>query len=201
MFIPNVVKGGSLAAEALLYKQPDPSVQEYIRNNIAHAVEATRSIGNSFINTVESMYNKFNNSEVMNVAKMILYNAGTHLSQDVIIPYNYNNVHNANLLMQRYVLVNPMVYSLYQNNMCHGYADTFIDNVDKNTLLEDRVEYQQVMDGLMQFNEDEGYVHHYSNDSEDLCHFDKLAITDTWDAAVRRIAEGIDPTDPELNDL
>lgn len=202
MFIPKVVKGGSLAAEALLYKQPDASLQEYIKNNIAYAVDATKNIGTSFVNTIGTMYNKFNNSEVINAAKMILYNAGTHLSQDVIHYVNYNNIHNANLTMQRYILVNPVIYGLYQNNMCHGYADTFIDNVSRDTLLEDRIEYQQVMDGLLQFDkEGEGYVHHYSHEHPDLEHFDKLAITDTWYEALRRIEEGIDPTDPDLNDL
>ena len=202
MFIPKVIHGGSVAANALLYNEPDSRLKEYISNNLAMAMDATRSIGSGFINTVESMYNKFNNSEIVNAATMILYNAGTHLSQDAIHYVRYENVHNANLIMQRYILANPTIYNLYQNNMCHGYADTFIDNVSRDTLLEDRIEYQQVMDGLLQFDkEDEGYVHHYSHEHPDLEHFDKLAITDTWYEALRRIEEGIDPTDPDLNDL
>ena len=202
MFIPKVIHGGSVAANALLYNEPDNRLKEYISNNIAMAMDATRSIGTGFINTVESMYNKFNNSEIVNAAKMILYNAGTHLSQDSIHYVRYENVHNANLIMQKYILANPTIYNLYQNNMCHGYADTYIDSYSKNTPVEERIEYQQVMDGLLQFDKnDEGYVNHYSHEEDDLCLMDKISISDTWDAALRRIAEGIDPTDPDLNDL
>jgi len=198
----NVVNGGDIAANALIYRPPDNRLLSFLNDNISKAVEYTSNAASGFANTVVNMYNKFNSSESLNAAKLMLYNAGTHLNQDIIYPVMYDNLGNANLIMQRYIISEPQMNNLYTRNMCYGYQDTYVD-IDKGSVGKDRLDYQNVMDGVLQHDNDgNGYFNYYSNSDDTILHkFDKLAILETWDNVALMISNGLDPSDPDNNEL
>ncbi len=196
----NTIKGGEMALNAMLYKQPDSNLLNYLQNNIQSAIDNTSAVGSRFVDTVKTMYNRFNDSSIINASKALLFKTGSHMNQTVIYPVAYENIGNANLIMQQYIMAYPEVDKLYQRNMCYGFQDTYI-NTDPHHGVES-VEYMQVMDGVLQFDGNgEGYVTHYSYHHSDkdneLDVFDKLNVLDTWENVQRLIAGGIDPTDPD----
>jgi hypothetical protein len=203
--IVNTISGGETAFNALLYKQPDSNLLNYLQNNIQSAIAATSHLGERFVSTVQNMYNRFNDSSIINASKALLFKSGSHMNQTVIYPVAYDGFSTANLMMQRYIMANPTVDKLYQRNMCYGFQDTYINN-NPYTGTES-VEYMQTMDGVLQFDSsDEGYTQYHSyyhsdENNTELDIYDKLSVLDTWDNLQRLIAKGIDPTDPDGGSL
>lgn len=198
----NVVNGGDFAADALLYKQPSATLMNYLNDNINSIVTTTANLSNTFINSVKNMYNKAYDATVLTASKLLLNTVGYSGDQNALYTYHYGSDIQPTLVMQEYIMANPIVDKLYQRNMCFGYMDTYKDP-EPDTTGEERLVYQRVMDGVLQFdNEGNGYVKHYSNrDDIELSIVDKLSVLDTWDTVARYIAEGIDPTDPDKGEL
>ncbi len=203
MFRVNVIRGGDVAANALIYRPPDNALLEYLNNSINSAIEHTSSLSDRFVSTVRGMYDKFNSSAAIAASKALLYNAGMHFNQDTIYPVSYDNLSTANLAMQRYIMAQPLMSNLYKKNMCYGFQNTYL-NMEPETYGKDRLEYQRVMDGVLQHDKNgDAYIMHYSNDDyvDELHVFDKLSVLDTWNNVARMIANGYDPSDPEQGDL
>lgn len=199
----DVISGGDLSANALIYRPLSQNTLAYLKSGLDNTLNAIKGVGQSFVDTVRGMYDRYNSIEAVNRAKMVLYNAGQHLSQDVIYPVRYDNYNNLNLTMQQYVMAYPEVDRMYRKNKCYGFADTYIDP-EPGTCGEDRFSYQRVMDGMLQFDaEGEGYFRHYSNsdDAPELTMLEKLSVLETWDTVARLIGEGVDPTHPDGESL
>lgn len=206
MFKANFISGGDAMADALIYKPPPPSLMEYLSNSMRNVMDNASVLGNRFVSMVSNMYNKHHSEEARNASKMMLYNAGVHIDQNVIVPVKYEQLHLANQCMQNYILTQPTLADLYRKDMCYGYADTYMP-IEIDTYGKDTLAYGQVMDGVLQTDDetDECYFEYYSQDDEclggELHTMDKLSILDTWDNVARMLEEGIDPTDPVLDVL
>lgn len=198
-----VVTGGDFAAKALMYKPPSADIMNYMSNKLNNVMSYTHGITDRFKSTLQSLYNKAYNSDVINASKYLLAQSDHTLRQDVIYSVPYHALHEANLIMQRYILAEPTLNNLYRKNMCSGYPDTYF-NSEPDTYGKERLDYQRVMDGVMQFESVEGqgelaYVSSYSNsDDIELSHIERTAILDTWHEVVRKIAMGEDPTDQDV---
>lgn len=203
-FVVPVIRGGQAAFDALVYPPADNRLLTYLNNNIQSAITTTNALSDRFVSTVKNMYDKFNSSAALNASKALLHRVGMHFNQNVIYPVNENSIGSANLIMQQYIMANPTVNHLYEQNRCYGYTDTYF-NYEPNTYGKERLDYQRVMTGVLQFDKggDDGYVVHYSNGDtqDDLHHMDKISILDTWNVVELLIAREIDPTDPDGNTL
>jgi len=199
------IAGGEGGLAALLYKQRPPELLQYIQNNIQEGADALGTIGDNFVNQAKLMYDKFNNSALINASKALLYSTGMHFSQDVIMPVAYDNLGGANLIMQQYIMAQPDINQLYQDNMCSGYDGVYYD-MEPGITGTDRYDYRRVMDGVVQYDDDhngEAYIMHYSQDDgqEELDIMDRSAILDTWANVKNALIKGIDPTDPNMDML
>lgn len=195
-----IINGGSDAYRALLYPLPDQHTRDYLRHQIEVNTSRLGDVGESYYAQHMDTFNRFNSDSAITAAKAFVHSAGTHFSQDVIYPINNDNIQNANLVMQQYIMSNPIVDKLYSKDMCYGFMETYIDP-QPGAHGEDRVDYQKVMDGVVQFEKDDAYVMYYSNGEDELNIIDKLSILDTWHTVEQLIANDIDPTDPDLNEL
>ncbi len=196
------IHGGGAGFNALIYQPPDERLLNYFNTNIQRVANVVGDISTQFVDTTRALYDKFNSSSVIAASKALIYGVGDHTNQNMIYPLGYENVGNANIAMQQYVMAHPEVSSLHEDNMCDGYESMYF-NQEPEVFGKDRMDYQRVMDGVVQYDEDGmGYVMRYTNtDDTTLDTFDQFAILDTWRQVERLIAEGIDPTDPERGDL
>jgi len=204
MIAINTIGGGELGFDALLYKPPTEQVINYLQTNISKASNIMGDIGNNFINNVRNTYDKFNNQSVINLGKSILYGAGTHMNDNVVIPLSMDNLHTANYTMQQYIIAEPTVNKMVMDNMCNGFQETYHD-VEQGVYGTERNDYRRVMDGVVQEDEDGGlYMTQYASsdeNNEDLVPMDKFSVLDTWDSVAQALADGIDPTDPDGGEL
>lgn len=199
-----VVRGGDFAANALIYKPPSDNLINYLKGNMAHIWDKASQYTSQFCQTVQDMYNSLNSDDVILKSKLLLNQFGSHISQDAIYVVPYEHLNEANLMMQRYIMSQPDMNKLHKRNMCFGYAETYFER-EPDTFGEERLDYQAVMDGVLQYDRNDGigYTCHYSNMESDtpLSTIDQFSILDTWDNVVRALEEGKDPSDPLYEDL
>lgn len=101
-----------------------------------------------------------------------------------------------------YIMAQPDVRHMYHNQRCYGYGERYIDPYPERIKEEDPV-YRSVMDGVWDFDDEEGICYtNYWLDEEvevlpDLSATEKFDILNTWDRLVNilNIHES-DPTSP-----
>lgn len=112
---------------------------------------------------------------------------------------------SAEVIMQRYVLAQPDLRKLYNQQRIDGYSDTYVD-VDRGCIGNNHYDYLRVMDGIAVFKEDdesdapEWVVTEVSldedRDTRRLMYEEQMFIIEkTWNAVTKAIASGDDPTD------
>lgn len=193
----NVIRGGDLAANAFLYGVPDPGVINYLQAGIQKAAEVTGNMGRSFIESAKAIYDRFNSSSAINAAKALLYNVTDHMGGMTIQHLTVDN-YKPNIIMQRYIMCQPEIANLYKQNMCNGFQDSYID-LEPNTYGKERFEYDLIMDGVLQLEQEDPYMIHTSQTLyDDLESLDQFAILNTWDTVANMLANGKDPTDLDI---
>ena len=198
----NVVQGGDFAANALLYQQPSQTLMSYLYDNMNNVMSRLSNVSEAFKTSVVNLYNSAHDNRILNQAKLLLNSLGTTLNQNVIYHVHYTDIHNPNLIMQQYIMSEPTLNKLYKQNRCYGYQDTYVE-IEPDTYGKERMLYQRVMDGVIQFDEEGlGFINHFSNSDEvELTPIEKISVLDTWHHVSRLIAEGIDPSDPDRNEF
>lgn len=188
---------GSSGFDALLYRPPGRELIDYISHNVSSVLTATNKFGERFVNNVKSLFDRFGSERSVNESKLLLQQMSNSFRDDVIHRVAYEDLGNANLMMQHYIMANPMLGELSRKGMCHGYADTYI-NFEKDTYGENTMLYQNVMDGVHDVENDTLKFYHHTEMPEDgFSAMDKISVLDTWDNVVKSIFDGIDPTDPD----
>lgn len=206
MIQARVISGYNDAENALLYKPLNNNVLDYLNQHINSALVATKNIATGFANTVTDLYNKFNSDQAILRSKLALNSAGVHLDQNTIHYVRYEQLHAANLAMQRYILAQPELGELHRQDMCYGYQDTFMP-LEPGKFGKDTIEYARAMDGVVEFDSDDvAYINTYSiydtdTHGSDLDIIDQMSILRSWDNVSRMIANKVDPSDPISGEL
>lgn len=195
----NVISGGDFAASSVLYRPVEQNVIDYFTSNLQDVTSRIKDIDHSFYQTMTTMYNNNYSKEALDASRLLLNRTNMALDYDVIVGIPYEYIPMANPYMQNYIMSQPDLNLLYQKNSCYGFQETYIDP-EPDTYGKDRIIYQQVMDGVLQFDKSDeglGYINHYSNSfEEELTTIEKFSILDLWDDVKRYIANGKDPSDP-----
>lgn len=201
MFKINVVDGGDLAARALIYQQPKPYLMEYLNNNMSNVISAVKNYSQQFMSNIKALKEKYYGDESIVAAKLILNQTGDHFGQNTIYTVYPEQFHNANFIMQRFIMEHPIIRQKHVKNMCHGYQETYMDPEPDIKNYKERQLYNMVMNGIVQFEPDtgDGYITYHSHSQDDLHMIDQVSIMDTWDNITNIILEGKDPTDPDYN--
>jgi len=194
----NVVNGGRDSFNTMLYNVPDNNTLAWLNNNMCRAKEVLSGVADHVVAAGVNMYNRINSNSAINAAKALIADQGGHINPYVIYSMDYNSMGNANMIMQQYVMANPMVQELYADNMCYGFEETYYDP-QPGVYGEDRYDYQRVMDGVLVPDEEHTSVSYYSNtDDTEINVSDQYAILETWQHVENMLLNGkIDPTDPD----
>ena len=198
----NMIQGGDQAFGALLYKPPAEKTMNYFKESMANAYNALGGLASGFMDAGRNIYDSYYSSNVLNASKAVLMQSGIHMNQDTIYYVGYNDIPNTNMVMQQYIMAEPHMNELYRTNQCNAFEGTYFD-IDPDNSGEDKLLYQRVMDGVVQYdNEGNGYTATYSNiDDVELDLLDKSTIYDTWANIRRMMLEGIDPSDLDGGEL
>jgi hypothetical protein len=197
-----VIQGGINGFDALLYPTYNPVNLQYFQNSIAAATQNLNEVGRNFMASAQELYERVNGSQAIQAARNVLRMVGGafHDGNHVYAINTIENFQSASPVMQRWIMANPDVRALYQQQRCSGYAETYHD-LEVGRIKESHYDYRRVMDTVVQ---EEGkswvaiqYFDELKEGDRNLTTDEKVDIMNTWDIINCFIAKGKeDPTDP-----
>lgn len=196
-----VVEGGSHMFDALAYGQTlHPGTQQFLQNQIERPTDTLTDAGRSFLSGVQSLYDRLSGSTAMRIARAAKRAVGSIWQSDEIRRLaDIGEMQHAPLVMQRYILAQPYVRKLYQEQRIEGYSGSYRDPFPEDR-GEDHYDYRRVMNGVVVEDEDGGwqattYFDELLPDDYDLSLEEQVDILDTWANVVAMIRKGgEDPT-------
>lgn len=209
-----VYQGGDQDFSTMAFGIPNYDTLQYLDQQF-QSIDRSLFFDPSFIDRAYESYYQFGGSEAIQRARALL-NATNTLSDSSQIYYlkDLVQVQTASPIMQRYIMADPIVRALYQNNLCDGYSSSYVDH-DPGKIGEDHYDYRRVMNGILEYTEgdeielDKGEhlvfrTKFYLDDTDEpnLYPSEQFDILSTWEIVRKYIAlKGEDPTDLYGNKL
>jgi hypothetical protein len=182
-----------------IFPQQSPMNMAYIQQNMQLFSDALTDTGRAFMEHHRQVYEAIDHSDIARKARQVMRSVKSMFTPDVIVSLEtIEDLQNAQLQMQRYMMAMPEIRSLYHRNKCDGFRDTYVD-MEPGRQGEDHGDYRKVMTGAVIETEDGGWVaRQYFDDLHEgdraLDSDERFLIRRTWDAMRRVIKEGQDPT-------
>jgi hypothetical protein len=199
-----IITGGTEEFNALVYGHKHPQTQMYLEQQAqqANAYLTTYSAtlndaGRAFFTQAQEMYDRFNGAEAQRVVQAALAKAGGVLQPETIRDlWQISDVQNAPLVMQRFIMANPVVRDLYHQQRIDGYSDTYLD-MEPNSKGLDHYDYRRVVTGMVMDDEEHGWkvvtcFDELKEGDRELQIEEKAAILSVWDLVEARIKDGRD---------
>lgn len=202
----NVVYGGTEAFNAIVYQNQHPSNYEYFKNQVSNISSTLDEVGKRFFNNAQVLYDQINSSEAMRIARAAVNQVKT-IFQENTIHYidKLENLQNACVVMQRWIMANPTVRQQYHLQKCDGYSDTYVD-MQPDAIGQKHYDYRRVMNNVIQDEDDSWVVRCYPDElhhgDRELQAHEKFKILSTWEIINLYMEKGEkDPTSIWNNDL
>lgn len=199
----NVMVGGTQTFDALAYGKRHPGTQNFFEQQLntigQFATNMLTEAGKTFFSNVEDLYEKFHGSEAMRVARAVARKVKSiWQTDDVRFINDIGDMQQAQFVMQRWIMANPVVRDLYHQQRCDGFSDTYID-AHPGAIGRDHYDYRRVMDGVLVEEGDDWVIRNYFDDiaegDTELSLDEKIDILSTWEWIEHHISKGEeDPT-------
>lgn len=193
-----IIQGGDLEFDSLVYGDPHPSTIQYIQQNVATGFQnLIGGIGDVLNNQLANFYENFNGESAIRAIKSFRRKVEGIFEQDVIKPlFSIEELQKATLVMQRFIMAQPDIRALYHQQRCDGYSSTYID-MQPDAIGDKHYDYRRVMDGLGVVDDEDAlnFTYYYDDVPDDeiqLTLLDKVDITSTWSRIKDFIDQGKD---------
>lgn len=191
---------GSAAWNAILYPMQHVNNKNYFQTQMQNISSTLTSAGAQFMQGARAIYEDMNSSATMMAARAAL-RAATGVFFNQITPVrDINEFQTATPLMQRWIMANPTVRTIYSAQQCDGYSDSYVDT-QPGISGDNHYDYRRVMDAVT-YETDEGtFVKTYADDlfegDRELNHGEKVDILDAWELMDFMLQhQKQDPTNP-----
>lgn len=198
----NVIYGGVGAFDAVAYGEQSYGNTLYFQSQVESARNIVDQFGKQLFSSAEALYERYNGSEAMRIAKAAMRAVTNIFLANKIQPLTtIGNLQQAPLIMQNYLMVSPLVRALNQQQRIDGYSSSYIDPDPDLPTLEHPM-YQELMNGIVQEDEEGNSFHTtYILDSDEntrpLTFEDQVDILTTQEIMEAFIKAGLDdPTSP-----
>ncbi len=187
------------AMDHLLYPEQNPLNMVYLQNQFSNLNNTVCDMTRRFFEGAKSTYERIQQSEILNKAKLAINAAKNIFHPNSIIPLQtLSELQLAQPVMQRYVMACPDIRQLYHEQRCSGYVDTYVD-MEPNAIQESHYDYRRVTDGIIFIDNDEWHADIYGEvlieGDRDLDIVEQHQILGTWDIVKLFVEAGDDPTD------
>lgn len=105
-------------------------------------------------------WDQFMGSDAMRKARAVkerLFGGSVYLPDAAMLYTNLSQLQNAGLVMQRYIMSEPVTRKLYHEQRIDGYSTTYVDP-QPGKIGEEDYNYRQVMQGAVVDTEDGGWT-------------------------------------------
>lgn len=201
MYQVQVIDGGLETFNALVYGQKHPGTLRYIQSQFNNFTDKLTDAGRSFFSNVEQIYDQFNGSDALRIARDAINKVKMSFTPNEIISlWDLASIQTAGTVMQRWIMAEPTVRSLFHQQKCDGFSDSYIDMQPK-AVGEDHYDYRRVMNGMLVFSEEHDWIatnyfdELHDNDRE-LTFDEQIDIQSVWSLMQHAVSVGNDPTNP-----
>lgn len=199
-----ITDAGVAGFDMLMFPDQDNSLARIAANQMQYISATLTDAGASLMQAATQTYNNFMNSEGMRRAKAAVRMVSSVFHPNLIYPLtDIRDVQNAQPLMQRYIMAQPDLRALYNQQLCDGYTDSYIDQ-EPGAVGEDHYDYRRVMQGsLIKKVDAEGQTQYYHRQYLDDLHEGDRELTMierhdiktvTWETVKKAMAERRDPS-------
>lgn len=208
-----VIQGGSDTFNALLYgATPHVGTMSYLSGEMDKLQSFSgmlKDVGNAFVNRATDIYNRFNSSDAMRLARAAVNKVASIFQRDGIFELKtLGEIQNAPPTMQRYIMAEPTLRELFLKQRVDGYAETYL-NVHGNNVGEYHYDYRRVMNGVVEIvrNDPEidwratTYLDELLDGDRELEFTEQIAIRRAWKEVREFLNREEDPTSVYGNKL
>ncbi len=184
----------------MLVSTPNQSANNFVMQNI----ERLKNTANPYIDQIVNMRDAA--MQKLNFARLALAHVDSYFKPDIIYPANnIMDLQTAKSEMRRWIMANPIVADLYQEQRCEGYNGEFYQ-LEKDKSGIESLEYQMVNDGIVQFTENDTFFTNTCSDNgvgfTELSFQEQTSIIKTWEILeAALVMKDQDPTSPYGNKL
>lgn len=188
----------------MLYPEQQFFQNNWLAQQVYNVSEKLTDAGRAFLDGAKNLYETIHDSETIRKAQTALRLMGANLSNPNTVQW-YNTleqIQNASVTMQPYIMANPVIGNLYQQQLCDGYSETFVPYEGEGH-GEDNYLYRRIMDGVVVHNEDTdeySYTNYYEDtlEGEREMGVDEVArVLTMWEIVEMAVENHLDPTNPD----
>ena len=173
----------------------DPSLTQYLADQYNTFKTMVGNTGSAIANSMQNVYDYYNNSSVIEGVRNLI--VGSAMGDDTVHCIQNRNRGNTSMKMRSYLMSNPTIYGMYMREEIWGWGGDFQQPEDLETTRHWDDRYLEVVDGVLQFEEDDsGYMEYVSTENEhNLTLLEKSTIIDSWEYATEAALAGDDVTE------
>jgi hypothetical protein len=188
----------------MVYGKTCASAIQFVQNQFNQIPTNLSEMGREWYARQKETFLNFENSSAARLAAAAARKIRGMMGENCIRPLcSLADLQQAPTVMQRYVMAQPDVRTLYNRGMCEGYVDTYTD-LHPGTVGENHYDYRRVMNGIVvapgEFDEvTSESTWHATTYDEDLLpddnelEFDEqVDILQSWDTIRNAILHGKD---------
>lgn len=182
------------ALDHVLYGDKSQVVANYLANQLQSLPPAFNDLSQRVYGAMQSSYNYVTDKLTQYGILNQLQEAGVQGVDNYYTGlYSFQQLQEANLTMQRWVMSHPDVRNLYLEQNIDGYSESY-NNVFGNGVGVEDYNYRRVMDGVPVDHDSRFTVTHYLEDllsgDRELDHHEKSLILHTYDTIDWLLKEG-----------
>lgn len=206
----NVIEGtDQYIMNSLLMGEQSESTTNWIHERFSRTRDYLTDAGQQFVNKIRTSYEQMYDPETIRKARAVIRNIkGVFNPNAVTYLSTVKAIQEAKPVMQRYLMANPCIRSLYHKQLCNGFSDSYVDH-EPGKIGEAHYDYRRVMANIVQEtetkDEETGEVNHswsVVSYAEDLVEGDRnlhideqMDIVSCWQLMKMAIDLKRDPTD------
>lgn len=200
-----ILHGGNAAVQALIYGDVHPGTQRFFESQRASGFSRLTQTAKAFAEEAVNRFGFMATERTKRLIGEVRRAASWAWHGDYIRPLRtVDELQLAGPKMMRYVMAEPTVRKLYQQQQLAGY-DEHYEDAQPNAIGEDHDDYRRVMDGIVVVDEPnakgeelwhvDNYCDEFLDDDPPLDFSQQLDILETWACVRGAIAERLrDPT-------
>lgn len=182
-----VVSLSPTALRTSLFGDNSAYMGNYLQYQMQNVANVMGTVGNRIYDTLASGYNYITDELRRYGIRNELEKEGmTELDNNFSELLTFEDLQGANLTMQRWVMAEPTLKSIYLDRNCDGYGGSYV-NISGNTYGEDDYDYRKVMNGIINIDEDGNescytYIDDLLPGDRELDFYEQGQIIQTWQA-------------------
>lgn len=171
--------------DVLLYNTNHQSIGNYVMQQLAVLPQHLTAFGSKIIEGAKTTYNYLTNELLNRTIQARVSDSNVYLDNNQIQAYSsFAELQNASLSNQRYLIANPHLRTIFNNQGCDGYSSTYIDPF-KGKIGAEHYDYRRVMDGVLTDDPDHAFKVQFFDEQlefgdRELLNHERTSILRSW---------------------